>query len=453
VRPRSIAGPIILIGLGILFLINNIRPDFSFWQSLWRYWPFLLIAFGVLRLAEVLVDAGRGKPLPVRSGSGAGIGLIVILCLVFWAVGRNHNSTLHFGNWNSGRLEIFGEQFDYPVSSKGDASGVTLIVLDNLRGNITVTGGDGTEYVAEGRKTIRAYDRKDADLAESRSHLRFVREGNQLVVRGEDGGIPTERRVSTDLDLKVPRGVNLEARGRSGDISVTSLSGTVDVASDRGDVRLSDVGGNSRIVVNRSNLIRAVDIKGNVDVEGHGADVQVENIAGQVTVNGTYSGTLEFKNLAKALHFESSQSDMRIERLPGSLTLDLSDLRANNIVGPTRLKTKSRDIHIEDFTDNMEVDVDRGDVELTTTKTPPGKIDVHSHNGNIELALPEKATFDLKATTNQGEAHNDFGSAVRIEREGRSATLRTVDSHGPSVTLQTNRGEISIRKAGKETEQ
>ena len=57
-RPRSIAGPIILIGLGILFLINNIRPDFSFWQSLWRYWPFLLIAFGVLRLAEVLVDAG-----------------------------------------------------------------------------------------------------------------------------------------------------------------------------------------------------------------------------------------------------------------------------------------------------------------------------------------------------------------------------------------------------------
>ncbi len=29
-RQRSIAGPVILIGIGILFLLNNLRPDFSF---------------------------------------------------------------------------------------------------------------------------------------------------------------------------------------------------------------------------------------------------------------------------------------------------------------------------------------------------------------------------------------------------------------------------------------
>jgi hypothetical protein len=101
----------------------------------------------------------------------------------------------------------------------------------------------------------------------------------------------------------------------------------------------------------------------------------------------------------------------------------------------------------------MDVDVDRGDVDLSTNKLPLAKIDVHSRNGNVELALPEKAVFDLRATTNQGEVHNDFGSAVRASTEGRSATLRSVEGHGPTVTLMTNRGELTVRKAGKESEQ
>ncbi len=148
-RQRSIAGPIVLIGLGILFLLNNLRPDFSFWANFGRYWPFLLITFGVLRLAEVLVNAGQGNPIATtRPRGGGGLGLIIFLCIVFWAVSRNHMRTFHIGpdNWNNGRLEIFGEQYDYPITTKGDAAGVTLVVLDGLRGNVTVTGGDSDEY-------------------------------------------------------------------------------------------------------------------------------------------------------------------------------------------------------------------------------------------------------------------------------------------------------------------
>src|SRR5277367_6270673 len=184
VRQRSIAGPVILIGLGILFLLNNLRPDFSFWANFWRYWPFLLIIFGVLRLAEVLVDAGRGGPAGTRPrGGGGGLGLIILLCLIFWIAERSHNP-LHLGignnwgnNWNNGGLEIFGEQFEYPITSKGDAAGVTLVVLDGLRGNITVTGDDADEYSAEGHKTVRAYGKSEADDADKRSELKFIRDG------------------------------------------------------------------------------------------------------------------------------------------------------------------------------------------------------------------------------------------------------------------------------------
>jgi DUF4097 and DUF4098 domain-containing protein YvlB len=111
-----------------------------------------------------------------------------------------------------------------------------------------------------------------------------------------------------------------------------------------------------------------------------------------------------------------------------------------------RVRTKSRDVHIDDFTDSLDLDLGHGDVEVTTSKTPLGKIEIHTNSGNIELALPEKAAFDLKASTRQGEAHNDFGPGVKMEMENRSASLRTVDGKGPAVSATTDRGTISIRK-------
>ncbi len=451
-KQRSIAGPVVLIAIGVVFLIHNIRPEFSFWQNFARYWPFLVIGIGVLRLAEVLVDAGRGKPIQTRgSRGGFGVGGLIIVCVVLWAAGHNRQY-IHVGNWNNGSLEIFGEQYDYPISQKGATDGVTLLILDNLRGNITVTGSDDLEYKAEGRKTIRAYNKNEADSADAKCPLIFTKEGNQLVVRMDESQVTSDRRVSADMDLRVPRGVTMEARGKSGDISVNSLSGSVTIASDRGDVRLSEIGGNVKVSMTRSALIRAVDMKGNVDLDGRGSDMQLQNIAGQVTINGSYSGTMDFKNLSKPLHFQSPQTDMRVERLPGSLTLDLGDLRATNVVGPMRLKTKSRDIHIEDFTDAMDLNIDRGDVELITSSSPLGKIDVHAHNGNVELALPGNAVFDLKADTAQGEAHNDFGSSIRMEAGKRSASLRSVSTSGTPVSVSTDRGTISLRKSGNTPE-
>ncbi len=197
-----------------------------------------------------------------------------------------------------------------------------------------------------------------------------------------------------------------------------------------------------------SSLIRVVDAKGNVDLDGRGSDVQMMNVAGQVTVNGSYSGTMEFKKLTKSLHFESPNSEMRVAGIPGSLTLDLSDLRINNAVGPIRFHTKSRDIHIEEYTDTLDIDVsDRGDIEASTTKNPLGKLDVHTKNGNIDLGLPENAAFDLRETTSQGDAHNEYGPAVKLETFGRSASLTSAGGKGPSVVATTDRGSVSVKKS------
>ncbi|MBI2955630.1 MAG: hypothetical protein HYY30_15045 [Chloroflexi bacterium] len=57
VRRGSFVGPLILITIGVLFLLGNLGYlSWGFWQSLLRFWPVILILFGV----EVLF--GRSWP-------------------------------------------------------------------------------------------------------------------------------------------------------------------------------------------------------------------------------------------------------------------------------------------------------------------------------------------------------------------------------------------------------
>lgn len=445
-KQRSLAGPVVLIVIGGIFLLNNLRPDFSVWQAIRNWWPFLLIGFGAIQLAEVFLSASRGQ-VPANRGITTGqVALLVLVSLAIYSSTRR-DRVFHIRNFQGSGMEIFGEQYDYPLHASGQADGVTMLVLDNVRGNMTVNGREGTGYSAEGHKSIKAYNKGEADQMDGKTKLRFVREGNQLIVRTDQLSAMDGQSLSIDMEIQVPHGISVEARGRSGDLTMNSLTGLVDISSERGDIRLTDIGGNARVVVARSGLVRATGLKGNLDVEGRGSDVQLENISGLVSINGSYSGTLEFKNLAQPLHFESERTTLRIAQILGKFTMDLGDIRADHLVGPVKLKTRSRDVHIEDFTDAMDIEIEHGDIGLVPSKLPLARIDVKSRNGNVDLTLPENADFNLNASTRQGEATNDYGSAVRSEVEGRSASLHSVSARGPAININTERGTVSVKKS------
>src|SRR5262249_12106347 len=157
----------------------------------------------------------------------------------------------------------------------------------------------------------------------------------------------------------------------------------------------------------------------------HGGDLEIENIEGPVSINGAFAGNLEFKNLAKPLHFESRNTDFRVERLPGRISMDLAALTGVNLVGPITLTAKSKDIKLAEFTQSLQLDLERGDIELRPHDAALPKIDARCRKeGNIDLALPAQAKFDLTATTDRGEARNEYGSPVNVDTEGRSAKMK-----------------------------
>ena len=312
-RRRSLAGPLILILLGVLFLVNNLRPDLPLSDMVAVYWPFLLIAWGLIRLVEVvwMPCAGAGRT-PGAVSRGGEVVLIVFICLIGSGLFSAHRHGVRFGVRG---IEMFGDQYEYPISQQAPAAGAERVVFENPRGNMRVTGADVQEVRITGHKRVRALSQSEADHTDRITPVEIGGAGgSRLVLRVNQDRIPDNRRVSVDLEVTVPRGVSVEMRGRSGDYDVSDMAGGVEVSSDRADVRLNKIGGNTRMDLRRSGMVRAVDVKGNVDLQGRGADVELENIAGQVSINGSYSGTLAFKNIAKPLHFESQSTELRVER-------------------------------------------------------------------------------------------------------------------------------------------
>jgi DUF4097 and DUF4098 domain-containing protein YvlB len=441
-RPRSLTGPLLLLIIGGLFLWRNLHPETPIFELMAQYWPFLLIGWGLLRLAEVAFwRQGRTSGF-----SGGEVVLVVLICIAGSLVWAARENGIHI---DSRGLNWWGSAYDYPVEASAPAGGAKRIVFENPRGSIKVTGSDTTDVTATGHKSIRAYARADADKTNGNTPLEIVPEGDHVLIRTNQDHAPESQQISDDLEVTVPRGVSIVARGRSGDYEISDVTGDLELAADRGDVRLARVDGNVRLEVNRSDLIRAVDMKGRLDLEGRGADVELENIGGQVTINGAFNGNLDFKKLAKPLEFQGGRNtELRVQAVPGRINMNLGEFNGTDLVGPVRLVGSSRDIRIEQFTQSLELENQRGDVELHPGRLPIPSIEARTGSGRIELVLPEKAAFQLDATAERGEAENDFGSPIQKESDGHSATLRGKVGEGPMLHIISTRGTISVRKEG-----
>jgi DUF4097 and DUF4098 domain-containing protein YvlB len=340
-----------------------------------------------------------------------------------------------------------GESFDYTLASQEKPCGKDCrVLIESFRGNARITGSpDATTVKVNGHETIRAFQQSEADRANKDATLELVQQGNELIVRTNQDKASDRVQVSSDLEITVPAGASIEAHGRYGDFDIQAVNGSLDISSDNAGVRLENIGGSVRMDLRRSDTIRAVDVKGTIDLKGRGQDLELQNIAGQVTIAGTYTGQVQLRNLAQPLRYDDPQITVNCEKLPGQLRLALGDVTGNNIVGPIRVNARSRDVQLSDFTQSLDMSLDRGDISLRPGKNAP-KIDAHTRSGDIDLSLAEGAKFDLRATTDRGEAHNDFGSPLTADESNRGAII-SGSNGGPQIRLETGRGAVTVRKS------
>jgi DUF4097 and DUF4098 domain-containing protein YvlB len=455
-RRGSLVAPLLLIALGVAFLLHNVWPYLPVFDTLVKYWPFLLIAWGGVRVIEIGYLFARSRPLPRSGVSGGEWALVTVLFIVgasMWTF-RQHRMWFANGGALHGIMMDFGEPFDYPLAPVEKPCAKTPhIVIENFTGNARITGaGEADRIQVAGRKTVRAMQRHDADSADKATPVEIVPGGgDELIVRLNQDKAPDRTRVTDDLDISVPRGASVSCHGRSGDFDVRAIDGSVDVDSDNAGVRLQDIGGNVRADLRRSDIVRAVNVKGSVELRGRGQDVELENISGPVTLEGSYTGQLQFRRLAQALRFDGLRTEVKLAAVPGEVQISPGDVSLKQVKGPIVVSAHSSDVQISQFTDSLDLSLDTGDIDLRPAVSGAlPRMDVRSHSGDIELSLPSPGKFDLKAQTDHGEVHDEYGPPLKTSELGNGATIQGLAGAGPSIRLATNRGAITIRKASPE---
>jgi len=402
-RRRSLVAPLLLIGVGALFLARNLYPDMPFAEYVARYWPVLLIAWGVLRIIEILAWSATSRPLPARGLSGGEWVMVVLVILVGASVHTVHGMT----SWWPDRIQIggmdmFGERFEYPLSGERPAGPAPHVVIRDFRGDAKISGTDAAMVRISGHKTIRSLDRKIADRANTDTPLEITGDGNNIEINLHQEKARGPQRPSATLEITVPKGASIEVHGRNGDLDIADVNGSVNISSDNAGVRLLNIGGEAHLDLRRSDLVHMEGVKGAVEIKGRGSDIELESISGPVSVNGAYNGTVQLKGLAKPLRFTGPQTELTLEAVPGQLRVALGDLNASGISGPTVLSARSKDVKITDFTGPLDLSIERGDLDLSTSKLPLGRIHARSRSGDIRLGLPDAAQFTLNATTGNG---------------------------------------------------
>jgi len=450
VRPRSLVGPLLLIALGILLLLQTLRPQFPLWEIAAQYWPLLLIAWGALRLLEIFAWWLRGLPLPASGLSGGEWTLVVFVCLL----GSGLHAAHRYRPWDrlaavaGKRVELFGRTYELPIAERAvPASRAPRVLIENLRGATRIKGVESLEVRVRGHKTVRALQDSDAAETDRRTPLELSSQEDRIVIRTNLDRAPADHRCSADIEVALPKGAEVEVRAREGDLEADFLN-SLSLTAESGSVRASNVQGAVRLHLGRAASVKLMEIGGAAEiVTRRGRYLELDGIRGPVSVEGFYSGDLRFANLAGPLRLQNPQLTLRVQKLPGHIQMDLGDLAGVRLEGPVHFtSTRTLDVELDEFTKGGEISLDGGDIRLRPAPDGLGGLRARTRSGDIELAVPESASFQLRARTERGSVFNQFGPALREVAEPRRGGLLTGGAAGPLIELETLRGSITVRK-------
>lgn len=451
-RPRrSLAAPLILIAIGVLFLMRVALPQFSIGRLFAEYWPYLLIAWGGIELIEVSIRYLAGSSVPLRTISGGGWFVVIVICcagLLFHAAWQPH-TWWHRFSFQEG-VRMFGDEHTYAIPpAEKNAGPSPHVIVESFRGNAKIVGADGDTISLSGHKAIRAFHSSWADAANAATPVEMALDGNTVVIRCNQDRADTRTPVSTDLEISVPKGASLEASGTHGDFDISGISGAVDLTTRGGSAHIDNIGSGVTIETHRSDIIRCTGIQGPAVVRGDGNDIQMDGVRGPVTIDGRYPGTLSLRHLSQQVQVSNFRTQFNAASVAGEVRMSGGNLSATEIAGPAKVTAHATDVHLHGFTGALDVSVDSGDVALAPQHLPLGAIDVKTHAGNIDLALPPAAKFALTAVARHGDVQNQFSDTFQESDLGPGTRLEGSTGSGPQLDLLTGSGNVTVRKVSE----
>jgi len=260
-----------------------------------------------------------------------------------------------------------------PIDERRPLKPDARVAVSNVAGSIEVEAWDKNELHLTG---TLAEEVEKLEITGSESSLRIE---VKLPKRTKHTG-------DTDLKLKVPAGISLDANGVSADITARGLRGEIEANSVSGDIKL-DVA---------SKRIEAQSVSGDVTVRAPSTETRVDSVSGDVIVHGA-RGELRGKSVSGDVQIQAREvKQLDVETVSGDVELELDLVRdarvnAESLSGCVRLavsRMPDGELEMETFSGELESGwspIPDSAREFRHEGDGKGRVRLHSFSGDISL--------------------------------------------------------------------
>ena len=223
---------------------------------------------------------------------------------------------------------------------------------------------------------------------------------------------------------------NVTHRGDYTSLDLTNIKGRVDIETESGSVNGSELG-SLRMVGNYTNVnVQNIRNETGVNIQGKSAKYILSFVNGPVTINTSY-GNIDLKNIKGDLKVDNKSGSIQAELVKGPVTGngDYNQYQLYNYLGNAiTIKNRSGNVNIDARKplENVSIQNDYGDVNLTMDKPFSGKVALHSLNGSIQTNLPLTVESSEQGSQNEKILKGKIGS-----RNG----VMNIDSNNGKITV------------------
>jgi hypothetical protein len=443
-----------LVGIGALLLARNLGYNVPIWGYVARYWPALLIAWGLLKLVDYyrFRHAGDNRSL----FSGGEVALLIFIIFLGSAITTAANISPDFGRiFEIGDLDLWditGNSFTYDEHQEAAVASGSSIEIFNLYGDVEVRPSDSDRVVLEVKKTIRASDKDEADRLEKDFTFAVKNDGSKYRIasnRDDLGfrGLPRQRYKSS-MTIQVPRRSSLRVDNRNGRVSIQDLTGSEEVSNRYGEIDIRNITGDLH-VENRNGSVTVQDVSASVKINNRFSSTTVKNVGGNLNVS-TRNGSADISGVKGNAEITNSFAPITVENIQGDLTINgrNNSVDVQRVDGDLRAESSYQNVNIRDVRSAVTVNSRNGDLLVSFVRPPQKNIQITSRFGNITLELPPASSFYIDARTEFGNIDSEF-DGLNANRSNRERSLSgRYGQGGAQITISARNGDIHLARRG-----
>jgi hypothetical protein len=439
-RSSGLFSGLVLLSAGILLLLHN-YGHLDLHEFFRRWWPLLIIFWGVVKLYERTVGQQFG------SAGGISVGEVFLVLGMFALMGMV--VAVDYGKEKFadtiGDLPGDNYSFDLDVSPKEIPSNARVVVRTN-RGDISVRSSDDAEIRVTAKKNVKTWSETEAGRIAKPVNVEITKNGDTYEVH-PTGYDLSDTRISVAMEVTVPKKSPLTIKTDKGDVQASDFAAEVAVTNPNGDIEVRDTAGDVMIEMRKGDA-KVSDTKGDVKISGKGGEIAVSSATGSLTVDGDFYGPVRADRIAKGVRVVSAKTDLTLSALSGHLEASSGNLDIVDAPGNLALRTRDVEVSIENPGGKVNIDNRNAQTTVRFSSAPRDDVQITDSSAGISLTIPGSSGFEIVADCRNCDIESEFTGLAATKGESGDSHLagRYGSGHAAKITLKTSYGNIELRR-------